>query len=332
VVMEPMEVESPSHSRAAIFEVSSSFYRKLTLAQKIWILVIFSIILITGIALIISAFSYIEWNEYGLKVDTATNKVDYTVIYDNGRYFWGVGQGVVTFVNTATTVDFSGDNDLSIFSEGGLELEIDCSFQYRVIKEELSTLYKNYGTSYPEQIVSIAKSVLKNVAPNFTMEQYYQDREAISAQMFEALKAGLRIEMNVEVLMFQLRYVTLPNVVIQKLLSIGVQNQTNIREQYIQQSTVIRQQTASLANSIIANATVINETANAQASFITSKAQAQAFKLVQLAKQQGYAKIFQALGLNTPELQLSFLYVTSMQQQSNVHYLVNLNGQVIVQQ
>jgi hypothetical protein len=92
------------------------------------------IIIVLIVSLVPASYSYVEWNEYALKRDTTTNKVDYHEVYGNGRYFWGLGYGPVTFKNTATTVDFSGDNALSIFSSGGLELLIECSFQYQVIK------------------------------------------------------------------------------------------------------------------------------------------------------------------------------------------------------
>ncbi len=137
--------------------------------------------------------------------------------------------------------------------------------------------------------------------------------------------------MNVEVLYFQLRYVTLPDVVVQKLLDIGIQNQTNIMEQFVQESTVIRQETQTLANNILANATVVTEIATAEAAYIQNGASAEAFKIVQLAKQQGYSTLFQTLGLNTPELQLAFLYVTALQENSGVNYLVDVKSAIIQQ-
>jgi hypothetical protein len=136
--------------------------------------------------------------------------------------------------------------------------------------------------------------------------------------------------MNVDVILFQLRYVNLPDLIVQKLLGIAIQNQTNVLEQYIQQSTVIRQETLSLAQKIIANATVISQTATAQASYIESNANAEAFRIVQDAKKSGYSKLFEALQLNTTELQLAFLYSTSLQDKTDAKLLVNL-GSVIIQ-
>jgi hypothetical protein len=45
------------------------------------------------IGLIAPSFQYVEWNYYSLKRNTATNKVDYSHVYGNGRYFWGLARG-----------------------------------------------------------------------------------------------------------------------------------------------------------------------------------------------------------------------------------------------
>ncbi len=51
-----------------------------------------------------------------------------------------------------------------------------------ILQDELPILYKNYGNSNCE-----SKSLLKNVAPNFTTDEYYQNRTTIAEAMFQAL-------------------------------------------------------------------------------------------------------------------------------------------------
>lgn len=235
------------------------------------------------------------------------------------------------FQGTVSTVKFSDNSSLVIFTEGGLELKIDCSFQYAVIKEEVSALYKNYGTTYPQQIVSISRSILKNIAPTFTTSDYYQKRDKIAQTMYQSLKTGLRRDMNVNVSLFQLDYVRLPDILLKKLLSIALQEQTNIQEQYLQQSAVIRQQTISLAEAIIANASVINQTAISKASFLINQANALAFTTVQEAKKNGLELLYSALVMNNTNLKLSFLYTTQLNSEtgSNVDLLVNLNTAIV---
>jgi hypothetical protein len=79
----------------------------------------------------------------------------------------------------------------------------------------------------------------------FSAEQYYMNRDNISDAMFAALSSGLQQEVYVRVLLFQLDFVAFSEVLLQKLLSIAVQDQANTQEGYIQQATVYRQQTVS---------------------------------------------------------------------------------------
>ncbi|CAH6421355.1 Hypothetical protein UVM_LOCUS462 [uncultured virus] len=271
------------------------------------------VVLVASVVMLVYSFSYVEWNEFALKKNTASNTVDYEHVYDNGRYFWGLGRSPVRFDNTLKTVRFGDSGDaIVVFSEGGLELQIACGFQYRVIREELGQLYREYGMTYAVQIESISLSILKNVAPAFTMQDYYQNRSEIRAAMFAALATGLREKMHVEAVSFQLDFVKLPGLVLGKLLNIAVQNQTNIREQYVQEAAVVRQETTSMAQVLLASASVINQTALANAGFVRANARAQAFLLVQNEKRAGLQVLFEALGLNTTELRLSFVYVTSL--------------------
>lgn len=55
------------------------------------------------------------------------------------------------------------------------------------------------------QVVNVARSILKNIAPQFTTEDYYARREYISQVFFEALQTGLEAQAHVEVGHFQLR-------------------------------------------------------------------------------------------------------------------------------
>jgi hypothetical protein len=164
----------------------------------------------------------------------------------------------------------------------------------------------------------------------YSLEDYYQKRDQITTEMTEALTTGLFEKMNVEVVMFQLNFVQLPSVVLQRLLNIGIQSQVNIKESYVQNATIIRQETKKLVNQILANATVINATATSESSFITQNAQAQSFKMLQDAKRIAYAQLFQDLNLNTTELQLSFLYVTGISSSdADIKMLVDVNSVLI---
>jgi len=282
----------------------------------VWIVggIIFGIIAIVSIILISLSFSYVEYNELAFKKNKTTNEVDNSQVYTNGRYFWGVGYSAFTFPSTAITESFTDDGKgaLSIFTEAGLSVKIECSFQYRLIPEELADLFDRYGISYGQQVVNIARSILKNVAPGFTTEQYYSQRKQISETFKAALTKNLHDQAHVEVLFFQLRKITFSTGVANKLLQTLVQNQINLQESYLQNATLIRKQTVTLQEETLANVTRIQSVANADASLIKQQADTNAFRIRLQSKQQALGHLFDTLGFNTTQLKLAFLYSTGL--------------------
>ena len=326
-MQDPIEMQPTELRRWVLKPKTTDFKFKWSNRKLIAIEVLFSIAVICILIMVPLGYQYVEWNEFAIRKNVASNKVDYENVYGNGQYFWGLARRAIKFKNTVNTVNFDvkSDDALIIFTEAGLELEIDCSFQWVVIKDELGMLYKNYALTYPTQIESIARSILKNVAPQYELEDYYQQRDNITKSMYDSLKTGLREKMNVNVTFFQLNFVTLPNLVLNRLLNIAVQSQLNLKERYVQEAQIIRQTTQTMANEIRANATVINSSAIADASYILQQANAQAFQVIQNAKREAYQSLFLELGLNTTELQLAYIQATGLMSKSDWTLLVDIN-------
>jgi regulator of protease activity HflC (stomatin/prohibitin superfamily) len=93
-------------------------------------------------------------------------------------------------------------------------VNVECSFQFRVIKDEIPQLFQNFGLSYFSSVVNSARALLKNIAPNFTTTEYYTNRTQVASSFFNALKTGLEAEINVEVVAFQLRQIVLSSQVV----------------------------------------------------------------------------------------------------------------------
>jgi len=229
-------------------------------------------------------------------------------------FFWGLNFVPIKFQKTFQLVDFTpdGSGTLSIFTKDGLQVGVDCAFQFRLIKEQIPTLFSKFGISYYSSVVNLARSILKNIAPGFTTEQYYTQRQIVSDALFAGLKTGLEAEINVEVGAFQLKDIVLSTAVASRLLSTVVQDQVNQREAFVQNATVIRKQTTTLQQSTLSNITVINAQANANASVLIQTANSQALSQVLQAKQTALANLFTTLGIVSSELKLSFLYSTGL--------------------
>eukprot|EP01111_Echinosteliopsis_oligospora_P009633 TRINITY_DN2858_c0_g1_i1.p1 TRINITY_DN2858_c0_g1~~TRINITY_DN2858_c0_g1_i1.p1 ORF type:complete len:188 (-),score=31.19 TRINITY_DN2858_c0_g1_i1:500-1063(-) len=162
--MEEMKVEQPTPE-----DKPSGFY--LSTKVKVILYIILGIAAIIFASLFGKSFQYIEWDEYALKKNTASNDVDYSKVHESGRYFWGINYQAIKFTRTVINVNFDDDNggegSLTIFTDTGLEIRILCSFQYQLIKEEVPAMFVNFGNTYSQQVVSVARSILKNKAPTF---------------------------------------------------------------------------------------------------------------------------------------------------------------------
>jgi hypothetical protein len=306
------EVESHGMST---FSYSPSF-RLSDIPTKVWVIggIVLSIILITSIFLIAFSFQYVEYNEYAFKKNTANNNVDSSATYTNGRYFWGINFTPFVFPRNYKTIYLTADGlgGLSIFAESGVTFTIECSFQYRLNPVSLSELFNKYGINYERQVVNVARSALKNIAPSFTGRQYYAERELISRMFAEALSTTLSTQSFVELGYFQLRKITLGAQLQAALVQSLVQDQINLEELFNQNATVIRRQTVTLQEETFANITRLRAEAAANSSFIVAQAETTAFQVKLQAKQRALNNLFNTLGFNTTEQRLAFLYATGI--------------------
>ena len=116
----------------------------------------FFITVIVSVILIALSYSYVEYNEYAFRKNTASNEVDTSEVYENGwlmpnfneliiilgRYFWGINYDPIKFNKTFGTLELQ---DMLVFTVTGIEVGIDVSFQYGLEKESIDYVFKTYG-------------------------------------------------------------------------------------------------------------------------------------------------------------------------------------------
>jgi regulator of protease activity HflC (stomatin/prohibitin superfamily) len=269
-----------------------------------------------GIALFIAAiligvsFSYVEYDEIAFKKNTIKNVVDTTTVYKPGRYFWGVGNKAVTFKRTFQQLNL---DDLFCFTSSGIEVKINVALQWRYTESTLELSYSQYGLDLSDSVEAIAISAIKNEAPNWDTDQFFQNRSEIGASFDAVVKSQVNASLYVEVGYLQLLDIALTNDdQIQRYLDAANQIQSNEREQFVQNSTLIRTTTANLQSRALANITVIQAGAAAQVQVALETARAQAKLIETEARKAALTDLFLALNLTTTELKLNYLYITSM--------------------
>lgn len=260
------------------------------------------------------AFTYVEYDEWAFYKNTFASTVDTSEVYTEGRYFWGWPGDAVRFPNTYQFVQYSGQDALASFTAEGLEVKVECSFQYKLIKEELPELFGDFSVNYHTQIQSVGKANIKNTLRMFQPSQLLENRKAVA----DAVAANLTTALNVvhasmPATKFQLRKITFPPGIRNKYLTTATQQLRGKEQEYKKTADLIRKDTEVLSKSYDANVTRILERANAEADLTKNTASYEARAIISSTEGEGYAMLFKTIGIeNNVPLQQKFLKLDAL--------------------
>lgn len=282
---------------------------------------------VIGVILIVSlvpaSYHAVEFDEYALDRYTLTNNVDYNTVYDNGNWFTGVSHEMITFPRTFNYEVFEG-TQLTVFSEEGLEYSLQCSFQWRLVRERIPEIHKQFRLAYRQQVLNRVISAIKNTMTLYPIVTIITNRALIDAVLTHAVSAAVE-SMGVEIPgdKFQLDKPILPDSVRSKLLVTQVQLILNDEQRLRQQESLVIQETNVIVSNIVANATRVVTEGAAQAARIVSEAQSGAFATVETAAQLGLASMFTQLGVTRADTKAKLkliLAAETMPNSTRVYY------------
>lgn len=162
---------------------------------------------------LVSSFSSLELNEYGLDYSGIWKSVD-NQTYTSGIHFLGFQHSFIVFPKSAQTIDFTDNGDSGIIdsrTSDGLVVLLEVSFQYELQKNSLYHMYKEYGTEYENNMILITIDVINKISNNYTAYDFFVNRSGISAVMESSLTSRLNADMGIDIKFFQLKNVDLPD-------------------------------------------------------------------------------------------------------------------------
>ena len=187
----------------------------------------FCALLIAGAIMIGCSFGVLGPTDMGLDYDSINIRINEVDLFENGRYFIGLGHEFIIFPKRLKTIRMS-DQASSGGGEGeegeervtsqllartmdGLPVTLDLSFQYRLMPsaESLVKLYKDFQTDYESAYIRIARNVLRDVAADYQAFNYFYNRSVISSAMRGSLDVAL-MQHSATVQSFQLLNILLP--------------------------------------------------------------------------------------------------------------------------
>lgn len=288
------------------------------------ILTVASLVTIIVVSL---CFSGLEYNEVGLQYQRSTSKVNREQVHHAGQHFVGPDYSFRRFeisVQRMRLKDMSAwtrnDGDVS----AGASIFIDCSILYRLRAQDVGKLYSLVGLHYRTLTRTRVIEAIKNVAPQFTLNDYLQHRDVIEATFSQACAVALDTVF-ADLYGFQLLTVTLPDEVMYQKLASATQAETNDRESYLQEVSVIQAQTAYDVQVIQNQADFIRENAKAQARLIESEAEATALQIVEDTRKTGLADLYQGLDITQQKHKAALHYLLTLMQHNATNLFVDFS-------
>jgi len=284
------------------------------------------IVFLTCLIMFITSFAYVEYDELCFKKSTTTNTVDQSEVYANGRYLWGFNYNKVSFPRLFQSQELN----LSVANQEGVMVNVLVSFWYRLPKEDLSNIYSRYGTNYETQLVSFARSAVRNTAVDFSVNQFLTNRSIIRDVMAQNVSRALaELYIDCPAYTVQLNEIEFTDAVLQKQLTAAITLEQNLLKEFEQQATEIRATTEKLVEEYQANTTFITREAEANKTAKIEIAQAQYDEIIGSARGNGMAVTMAALGITDEVDKSRFLKLMAVLDNEEAR-IVDLDSSAIV--
>jgi len=249
------------------------------------------------IGLVAGSFKGVEYNEMGFKRSTISQTIEWDTLYFNDHWFWGVSYVKFVYPRNVKRVKL---DDLEVIPTSGLQFLLDCDFYYEIPEnaESIHRLFDNFGqNNYDAQVTNIATGLIKNMAPNYTIEQYITQIDMIQNDMSTQLTIILN-ENNIYLRSnhFFITGITFPEQVIERYSATLIQIQLNLQANYEQNQTLTQKETDFLVSQYNNNATITRQTVYATNNATLANANAEALRIVQSAQANGLTYFFDKIG------------------------------------
>jgi len=286
-------------------------------------------LVLCGLIVAIASLGSVKQNEYGLLLNWVTKEIK-PQVFHGGRHFIGPWNGFITFPATVQTVEFSERHDrrtaepLHTRTKEGLGLQLSISFQYKLKSAEIPQLYALTNSAYEGLFTRIARDQLLEAAAKYNGPQYWQERDKISDEMRDLVKASLDAS-HCTLWNLQLLDINLPATYEDSITKTQVQNQLIRTRESQQRAASVRADTEVLNSTYHRDISVVQAGANANFTLKTKEAQALAAsrKIDAEAEALEYAR--NAMEFSAEDA-VSYAALSAYSQLENATILANING------
>eukprot|EP00744_Colponema_vietnamica_P009260 GILI01013186.1.p1 GENE.GILI01013186.1~~GILI01013186.1.p1 ORF type:complete len:335 (-),score=90.10 GILI01013186.1:52-1056(-) len=314
-----------------------------------------------GVALLIAAFSMIgssvdtvSYLEYGVLFNGNSQRIDWSKVYQPGRYWVGLGYSFIKFPKNVQTIVFSdaykndvkkfGNKDNAVLypsiqarTKEGIRIAMSVSFGYYLtsrnsdsIPSELQTIYSRFGTNYQEPLIRISQSVLRDAISNWDTFATFQNRSLVATSLAATLTTKL-VQVNALVDDLQVLNFQFPSAFEDEIMRTEIAAQNIQLANYQKSAASINAQTNVLSvqyqNQIIA----LQANATAETVLADSQAKAAATTIRTDTETAAYRNLKSSLGFqdsanrSAASLLLSYIYLKTIKENKADRLLINVD-------
>lgn len=165
--------------------------------------------------LLLASLDSLAYNTVGINYSSYFKSIENST-YESGFHFIGLGHDFIPYELKVQTMEFSRSSSATLppivcRTKDGLKLQLEISFQYRVLKNTIYEIYTTFGDEMKSILLRVAIDSISDTSTNYSSYDFFTTREEIGYKMKNDLDMRLKSDLYSEVVFFQLRSIDLPN-------------------------------------------------------------------------------------------------------------------------
>jgi len=151
-------------------------------------------------------------SEYGVAYDTLTCLYD-PEVYTEGKHLLRPSTEMYYYSKIIVQIELDGDNSVECLTKDGINVVLEVTFQYEIIKEELISIFMDFGweATLREFLQLTAVDSILDTCGMWSAQSFYETRGAIELDIMTNLQTDFVLaECHVTAKLLQLKNVWLP--------------------------------------------------------------------------------------------------------------------------
>lgn len=254
--------------------------------------------------ILLFSINFVNYNQYAFAHNIFTS-VDTSNTLEQGIYFYSPWTKLEYFPSTYQNIKLFEP----VFSDTGLEFDLEVIFYYRLKKNKLASIYNLFSKNYHSRIISNSKQIIKNIGSKYSVDDYILNRYQIEKDIGFSLSIELDKEIGVDINpeFVKITNIKFPeNIVKSNLLSAIAQQQNDVEINQQNYQSVIAE-TNYIVAQLKTQSEQINEFSKNEANLLISNAESLSKNIIGKAKLNGINYFFKTFNITDSKIKNKYI-------------------------